>query len=370
MGIYIEQLIFSSALMQGIILIIILLRKRVNLYPNIILSAFIMTILMQVIVRLLNIYSGRHSYFSIAFYIPYLYGPLTYLYLKSSLINYKLKSADILHAVPFLISVIIVIFTEYRLVNIFDYINNDIYNIGDTFIQLLILNIYLYLSQRILSKAGEKNHKKTNIIQAGPWYKKLINIVRLTGISVIILFTLIFYKVNLFGIHYTNLQILLAVLPLMIYFFSYEAYFRPVIFYPVTEINPENNHVKYGNNQLGERELKNIIIRLETYMESEMPFLTPSVSIEKISKSTGISRHHISQAINQELKINFNDYINSKRIEFAKKELINPAKKHLTIAAIAFECGFNSISAFNDAFKKQTLLTPSVYKKQFSAKNI
>ena len=34
----------------------------------------------------------------------------------------------------------------------------------------------------------------------------------------------------------------------------------------------------------------------------------------------------------------------------------------LKIAAIAYECGFNSLSAFNQAFKSQTDFTPSQYR--------
>jgi AraC-like DNA-binding protein len=35
-----------------------------------------------------------------------------------------------------------------------------------------------------------------------------------------------------------------------------------------------------------------------------------------------------------------------------------------TIAAIAFEVGFNSLTSFNTAFKKETQKTPSTYRKE------
>lgn len=37
--------------------------------------------------------------------------------------------------------------------------------------------------------------------------------------------------------------------------------------------------------------------------------------------------------------------------------------QHYTIAAIAFEVGFNSLSVFNQHFKSRMGITPSVYRK-------
>jgi len=37
--------------------------------------------------------------------------------------------------------------------------------------------------------------------------------------------------------------------------------------------------------------------------------------------------------------------------------------KNFSLLGIAFECGFNSKASFNRAFKKNTGLTPSEYKK-------
>jgi AraC-like DNA-binding protein len=52
------------------------------------------------------------------------------------------------------------------------------------------------------------------------------------------------------------------------------------------------------------------------------------------------------------------DFINTYRVEEAKKRLIDPAKKHYSILAIAEEVGFNSKSAFNLVFKKYTTHDP------------
>jgi AraC-like DNA-binding protein len=44
--------------------------------------------------------------------------------------------------------------------------------------------------------------------------------------------------------------------------------------------------------------------------------------------------------------------------------LVDTRKQHLSIAGIATDCGFNTLSSFNTAFKKFTGYTPSDYKKK------
>ena len=65
-----------------------------------------------------------------------------------------------------------------------------------------------------------------------------------------------------------------------------------------------------------------------------------------------------------QLNKSFYDCINQYRVEEAKLLLIDPSKSAHKIASIAFDAGFNSISTFNDVFKKITGQTPSQYRKQ------
>jgi AraC-like DNA-binding protein len=51
-------------------------------------------------------------------------------------------------------------------------------------------------------------------------------------------------------------------------------------------------------------------------------------------------------------------------VDEVKSRMDNPEFENLTILGIAFDCGFNTKSAFNRVFKKLTGFTPSEYKKQ------
>ena len=75
-----------------------------------------------------------------------------------------------------------------------------------------------------------------------------------------------------------------------------------------------------------------------------------------------MSLSHASKLINTFSDYNFSDYINSLRIEQAKKLLSDDSFDQYTIVAIGLESGFNSKSTFYTAFKKFTSQTPSEFR--------
>ncbi len=99
-------------------------------------------------------------------------------------------------------------------------------------------------------------------------------------------------------------------------------------------------------------------------MVSRQPYLDPDFSLSKLSALTGIQSHILSYLFSESIKQNFNAFINGYRIKKAKELLGDPSKRHLSIEAIADECGFHTISSFNSAFKKISVLTPSEYKRE------
>lgn len=368
---YFNTIVFSSGIIQGILLVIVLLKKRSNLFPNIFLGIFISVVTLQVFIKLQgsNIQSNFISpvYF-ILYYLPYLYGPLVYLYIKKSVTeNFKLNLKVVLHLIPFMISILIVLVSGYDIIRLFDFINIDAYNITDTAIQITILTAYILTGKKLLNRKTNITNTDISSFNLVKWFNNFTNVVWITGISLIILFTLVFYKVEFLSLKFDNSSIAFLLLPLMIYWISYNALVKPELFIKLnilTIAQPAvTKYIKYQNNQLTDEEIENIIVKLNAFIVSEKGYMNPELSLDMLSKSVNIPRHHISQAINLRLNINFNDYINLQRLENVKKELLNPAKQHYTIAAIAFESGFNSISTFNEAFRKNTSMTPSEYKK-------
>ncbi|HVG29181.1 MAG TPA: helix-turn-helix domain-containing protein [Pyrinomonadaceae bacterium] len=103
--------------------------------------------------------------------------------------------------------------------------------------------------------------------------------------------------------------------------------------------------------------------RLLQLMEAEKPYRDSELTVSKLAEKLSVPAPHLSQTINERLNQNFIDFINTYRVEEAKRRLVDPSRKHYSVLAIAEEVGFNSKSSFNSVFKKHVRMTPSEFRK-------
>lgn len=124
---------------------------------------------------------------------------------------------------------------------------------------------------------------------------------------------------------------------------------------------PDNN--KYMRSGLTSENALHILQIVLEFMEDEKPYLDPGFSIESLAENLHISRHYISQTLNQELDKNFYTFINEYRINEFKKLAHEQESRNDSIMSLAFQAGFNSKSSFNMVFKKFENKTPSQFLK-------
>ena len=98
-------------------------------------------------------------------------------------------------------------------------------------------------------------------------------------------------------------------------------------------------------------------------MESEKPYLNPSLTLAELASKIDLHPNDLSQIINKEEGMNFNDYINSHRVEAVKSSIQSGRADQFTLLTIAYESGFNSKATFNRTFKKFTSQSPSQFLK-------
>lgn len=120
---------------------------------------------------------------------------------------------------------------------------------------------------------------------------------------------------------------------------------------------------KYKNKEIDKKTLDIIAQKLSIITEKEL-FLNPNFTLEEAAKELKVTKHILSQYVNETLGKSFSNLIKEHRIEKAKKLL--ETEKNYTIESLGYDSGFNSKSTFFTAFKEITGLTPAAYQKSYS----
>lgn len=108
--------------------------------------------------------------------------------------------------------------------------------------------------------------------------------------------------------------------------------------------------------------------RIEHVMKQQQPYLHSNLTVDRLARLAEMSPRELSQFLNQQIGINFYEFVNGYRIEHARQRLAHPSET-ATITDIMYESGFNSKSVFNTLFRKTTNQTPSQYRHSFRNNN-
>jgi TolB-like protein/AraC-like DNA-binding protein len=133
--------------------------------------------------------------------------------------------------------------------------------------------------------------------------------------------------------------------------------------FSIDEIVDNQKTIETTKPLLLEEEQKELQNKLAAYFNEEKPYLDASLSLSTISEKLEISTNKVSFLINEVIGMNFNNYVNSYRLNHFKTIALNPKNSHLTILGLAYDSGFNSKSVFNTYFKKVEGNTPSQWVK-------
>ncbi len=168
-----------------------------------------------------------------------------------------------------------------------------------------------------------------------------------TGVSFTFTLKPLFYQTFLFRI---GILFLLAALVAAVFY--------------IYKKRPFEKKEKYKGSPLTPQYAEECIKKLRYMMDVEKVYCHADVSLQSLAEKLSLSPHLLSQVLNEQLNRNFWDYINSYRIEEAKRILQSPGGAQRKIVAVAFDVGFNTTVAFYNAFKKYTNMTPSQFKKE------
>jgi AraC-like DNA-binding protein len=96
-------------------------------------------------------------------------------------------------------------------------------------------------------------------------------------------------------------------------------------------------------------------------MEDPVIACNTEFSLDKLAELVQSNQNYVSQVISIALKKNFRSFLNGYRIKEVQRLFSEPDAAKYTIESLATMAGFKSPSAFRNAFKEITGVSPSFY---------
>lgn len=98
-------------------------------------------------------------------------------------------------------------------------------------------------------------------------------------------------------------------------------------------------------------------------------YVDPSLNLTLLAKRLNKQPYLVSRVINDQFNKTFPELLLSYRIKKAEELLLSSLNKTYTVEGIAYESGFSTLSAFYTAFKKETGMTPTQFRKRNESRN-
>lgn len=358
---------------QGLFLLSVLIlnnqnrRKREHLYLGLIIITLLWFLAEFFAIRnVINFDLGL--FYGTRFGSWFLIGPLTYFYVRSITDSeWRFSVKNLVHFLPFFVFVILIPFIAYKaidnrqvdygMLSVFDHREKTLTTIQWTYsfifiIQFVHLGFYLINNFRVVRLYSRRIANQYSEMDSKISWLKYFNVVLVIVLVLAAIFLYILLITDIYRRHLDYIYVL--PIGLVFYFVSYKlmkANWKPV----------EKNG-KYHGSSLDEDLIPDYISQLNNSITGEKLFLDPKLRLDDLANKIGISKHHLSQLLNQQLNISFFDFINKHRVEEAKKLIIDHPE--YTLLQVAYDSGFNNKTSFVNAFKKFSNLTPSKFRDQ------
>lgn len=305
----------------------------------------------------------------------FLVAPSAFLYVRSILFSDKLfRKYDWLHFLPFVIyfSLTFFVWVGNSLgLEVVHYISTKI-NSPFSMLSLTVWLSYAFCQTMMILNYDLEKFKENHFNRI-----KILGWIRVYNLMVLFLFSALFVHYFLVSkVDTIDLSCYVLISAVLVFTVGW-LYFKPQIFYDANEAEETYDFASDDDLIIVKtRETKNVLPvikelttekkdlyleKLESIFVSKELFLKKDLVIRDISDETGISVHHLSNLINSEFNLHFQDYVNLKRIEYFKEKINDPEWKDLSLEGMAWGSGFKSRTTCFRAFIKHTGKSPSEY---------
>lgn len=122
-------------------------------------------------------------------------------------------------------------------------------------------------------------------------------------------------------------------------------------------------------NPLHQDKLEGIYQQVLDLFQKEKLFTNSELTLDSFAVILGTNKKYLSMSINYKSGLNFNEFVNSYRVEFAVRILLEERFRNLTLKQLQSKCGFGSEATFHRVFKQNTGLTPLQFRRQSRNQN-
>lgn len=362
--------LLTLGIVQAIFFALVLVLARRNSLPNKILFVWMLILaanLSGVLLAVSGFYRTYPNLFGYDTTLVFLHGPSLYLYVITSVSeNPRLRSKYLIHIIPYLLFSIYLIFllrfdhanATYEEIRKLFYEPNAILLVLEISIHALLI-VYIIASSLTLHRFRTTVPKSYSFTEGIDFQWLQMVLYAFLFISGLILVSLVLSDIlQLFSLEWKGylFYVCMSLLPFYLFF---HAIHRKVI-YPSDE---QLIIKKYKDSTLTETDVRQIQTRLNDLMANEKPHLDGHLSIAKLAGMLDIHPKQLSQVINEKHGTHFFHFVNGYRVKEFESKINNPAYKNFSLLGIAFDCGFNTKSAFSKAFKRAHGITPSEFRK-------
>lgn len=270
--------------------------------------------------------------------------PLFYLYVNSACYyNFKLQGKHLLHTVPFWLFFCLLAFAGTSKIA---YQAFDVIAVVQYYGYILAVLLALATFKKIYQQNYSANHRLTHqwllqttvLFVIGNVFVLIRGFLADTDPAVSYLYT------------FTSVFVLFVIT-----WFVLNALYRPSLF---AGVDKDLAAVKQREESKAEPQEFSALLE---FMGREKPYLDDKLTLQKLAQQIGVAEKKLSLLINQHSGQHFFDFINGFRVDDAK--VLLKARPQLTVLEVLYQVGFNSKSSFYTAFKKQTQLSPTAYRK-------
>ncbi len=294
--------------------------------------------------------------------LPFLFGPFLYLYCKSFDVT-RFKKTVLVHFIPFLIHfgylLPFIILSGPEKVDILTNTQNiPIWRfwVARGIVVAQVLHILGY-SILLFGLLRQQSNDRTlaSKINRKIWFKRISLLFLVFGIIHASYYVMVFL-----GKYELQVDYLMSLgMSIIIYFVGYTGFRIPQFLGELPEVRksqrPENFSPQMSND---------LLIKLKKHMEDQKPFLDGDLKLGNLADQLGMKSHDLSQLLNDSLGQNFSEFINGFRIKEAER-LLTSDNEDLKVIQVAYQCGFNTKTAFYNSFKRKNGVSPLLFRKTY-----